>query len=153
MRSHILSRILLVAATAAPCAGCYTTWDIPVKEVHQLDGYRAPAPRVILDAEGEKVRVDHETALGFESGLPGTEVEAKLDAIDIHAEGGEWLLSGLLHGSGQPFRVDLNQITRITAKRFSPGKTALVSILVPLGLAGLGAGIAIIAVVATIPKD
>ncbi len=43
---------LLMAALGVSCAGCYTTWDIPTREMAKLDGYRSPEVRVIQDENG-----------------------------------------------------------------------------------------------------
>src|SRR5580704_13644141 len=59
-------RLALVVAAALPALGCYSTWDIPTREVAKMDGYRAPAPaKVVLARDGDEVEVDRETALHF----------------------------------------------------------------------------------------
>ncbi len=57
-------------------------------------------------------------------------------------------LDGIVHGNGQPFRVDLRKVTQLSAKRYSPGKTA-VAVVVPMLVVGLAVGITLGVVVAT----
>jgi len=152
MRTHPLLPILLGATIAAPCAGCYTTWDVPVKAVDNLQGYRAPKPAVLTHQDGDDVLVDQDTELGFHFGPSTPDLHAKLDAIDIHRAPGEWSLAGIIHGNGEPFRVDLRKVTQVTAKNYSPGKTAA-AIVVPMLVVGLAVGISLGIVVATTARE
>ena len=59
--------LLLAVLLTTPCVGCYFTWEVPVKEVSRLDGFRAPAERRITDKYGNDVSVDAETELRFQA--------------------------------------------------------------------------------------
>jgi hypothetical protein len=152
MRSHALRCAALVAALM-PCAGCFTTWDVPMKDVHYLDGYRAPVQQVAtVTADGDEVVLDPGTQLHFQSGAEGPKLVAKFDAIDVHVSPGQWWIDGILHGDGQPVRVDLRHVTKISARRYSPGKTAL-AVAVPTVTVFLAAMIPLLVAVANIPHD
>jgi hypothetical protein len=152
MRPNALLPALLTAVIAAPSAGCYTTWDIPVKELNHLDGYRASQPRVVTHQDGDDVIVDDDTQLRFRTGPSGPRLQAKFDAIDIHEGSAEWWLSGILHGDGQPLRVDLGKVTQVAVKRYSPGKTAI-TVLVPVITVAIVAGVGLGILFASIPDD
>jgi hypothetical protein len=152
MRPTTFLPVLLATAVSAPCAGCYTSWDIPVREVNRLDGYRAPAARVVLSRDGEEVTFDQDTQLRFQAGSAVRDLRGHFDRIDVHAAPDEWWLSGTFQGDGQPIRVDLRKVTEVTAKRYSPGKTA-VAVLVPVLAAGVIVGVTFGVLVATIPRD
>jgi hypothetical protein len=138
-------RLLLTVLLTTPCAGCYSTWDIPIKEVNRLDGYRAPLERRITDNYGNEVPVDGDTELRFHAKanveVPEVpDLQGHFTAIDVHKGPEAWLLDGVLRGGGQPVRVDLREVVSVQAKRYSPGTTAAV-ILVPTLTVALAMGI------------
>jgi hypothetical protein len=143
---------VLAAVLTLPCVGCYTTWDIAPRELGKLDGYRAPAPTVIFDTKDEKVVVDEGLELGFTARDPAPgapplapyarqELVVKFDAIDVHVAPNEWWLSGILHGDKRWIRVDLNQVKKVVAQRYSHGKTAGLVIGCVAGTAAIFVGI------------
>jgi hypothetical protein len=135
-------RLALVVAAALPALGCYSTWDIPTREVAKMDGYRAPAPaKVVLARDGDEVEVDRETALHFHMRGPVPEYIVWFDSIDVRGTPATpdkpWWVSGVLRGSGVTAGLDMNQVTSLMARRYSPGKTAALVVGVVLGVAAV----------------
>jgi hypothetical protein len=143
LESRVLrSSAVLAALLFMPCIGCYSTWDIAPRELIKLDGYRAPAAATIVDKRGHQVEVDPKTELLFITVNKIPVVEARFTSIDVREAPKEWWLSGVLHGDGTAIRVDLNQIGRVKATRFSPGKTAVV-VVVPVVATGIFIGLVV----------
>lgn len=133
-------QLALVAATALPALGCYSTWDIGLREVDKLNGYRAPGPPAIVVAtDGDKVKVDEGTTLQFRPRTPSPDLFVRFEAIDVHgnptAGDGRWWVSGVLRGDGRTIGIDLNQVAFLTARRFSPGMTTGLVVGVVVGVA------------------
>jgi hypothetical protein len=148
----------LAAALFLSSAGCYTTWDIPVKEINKLDGYRAPVARVILDTEGDEVQVDHKTDLQFWAlppgqGVPPAPLQEKFNAIAVHVGPNQWWLTGILHDDGTAIRVDMSQVGKVVARRYSHGKTAGLAVGIAAGAIALTVALALGIAIASIPND
>ncbi len=138
-------RLLLAVLLTTPCAGCFFTWEVPVKEVTRLDGFRAPGERELTDKYGNKFSVDEETELRFHPQPnpeypPVPDLKGRFTAIDVHEGPEAWLFQGVLRGKGEPVRIDLRQVVSVEAKRYSRGGTAA-AILVPTLAVGLAMGI------------
>ena len=143
-------RLLLLAAAALPALGCYTTWDIGPRNINTLHVEKPPAEKMVLvNSKGDTVELDRDTELVFGALVPTVEaLDVKFDSLEVHggpgAPDGQWWVSGILRGDGRGIRIDMNQVASLTAKRYSPGKTAGLVTGVILG------GLAVVAAAATV---
>jgi len=137
----------LLAAAALSTVGCYTTWDIAPRNVGSLHVDQESGDKVIIANNGDFVVVDRNTELVFRSSAPrASMLDVKFESVGV--VGGpaeprkEWWLGGVLRGDGRGIRVDMNQVTSLAAKRYSPGKTtalvvgAVAAACVVAGVAG-----------------
>jgi len=134
---------LLVAAAALPAVGCYATWDIGPSNINTLHVDKPPAAKV-LDSKGRAVTVDRDTELIFHAvGPVAQDLDVKFESLAVY--GGpwtanhEWWVSGVLRGDGRGIRIDMNQVESLTAKRFSPGKTAWLVVGLVVGACAVAA--------------
>jgi hypothetical protein len=131
--------LTLVAALSACCGGCYSTWDIAPRNVMSLHVDPETAEKMVIASDGAAVVVDRDTELLFHARGPMVpELDVKFESLAVvgapGARDGKWWVSGVLRGDGRGIRVDMNEVTSLMAKRYSPGKTTALVVGVVLAV-------------------
>lgn len=135
------SRTTLSLATliaAANTAACYSTWDITPRTLLKLNGFRAGETVNLPTRQGEYVEFDDETTVHLE-GIDGVQTDAQFDAIKTH-----WpVLVGSTIPDGVKLNVELQRMSKVQIRKFSPGQTALLTTGAILGAVSgaIGGGI------------
>lgn len=119
----------IVALVVVLSQGCFNTYRLAPTELDKLDGYRSGGRVELASEKGERVRFDDRTKLTIATG-DGRKVSGRMEAVEIADDA----IAVTALGSAAPVSLKKAEVSVVTARQLSVGKTVGLSV-------GLGVGI------------
>lgn len=132
----ITTLITLLVATNA--AGCYATWDINPKSLHNLDGFANGEDRELITRDGERVPFSNDVALNIRM-QNGSYVQG-LRLRSAYVKEGQLVCTEDGEGRVRSVKLTISDVDYVRAEGFQAGKTAAVTTGVVVGISVVAVG-------------
>jgi hypothetical protein len=125
---------LTVMPVLLAVSGCYSTYNVPVDALSQLNGYRADENRAVEDAAGHIHEFNQTRVLKLKL-ADGSHVDHKFSAIDVS----DSMFTGLSQEG--PIKIDLSQVRTARLREPSVSKVVGLGLGIGIPLLMIGAGV------------
>lgn len=120
-----MKQLIAVVVVVFVSGACFSTTEVAPNELYRLNGFSGRQVNLV-SLDGDTVKVDRKSSINIQA-MDGQSFEAKFTNVNVDNTG---LMTGMVRGSGAPVNIDITQVSAVSVKNYSPGRTA--GLVVPL---------------------